>query len=143
MKYPKSEYWQKIRDAKIKELQALIDLRVVTAKAMKNPKVLKKTMYYPLNKEVCDALIHGGEKMYEFWKNWETEQEKDAYSPDLMKENFELMWNSPDKDLYARLELLRYIWYKNAAAQLPYVNVDYSVMQEFRALMSAVESNCH
>lgn len=143
MDFPKSSYWQALRNQKLEELKAVSELRKTCILALYNPKILKKSPYYKSCKEVCGALIEGGEKLMNAWKKLQGEQYAEAYEPELVKEAFQLMWDSPNREMYARMELLRYVFYKQASAQIHYVDINTAVMNQFMALMSEVTSDCH
>lgn len=143
LSYPDDPFWKKIKEQKIKEINALCELRKTTILALKEPKVLKKSPYYKTCREVCNALIKGGDELLEQWKALQAAQYADAYDPEIVKAAFQYMWDSPDRELYARMELLRYVWYKCASEQIAYAPVNSAVFTRFRDLMSDVHSGCH
>lgn len=143
MVFPKSDYWQNLRKQKLNEIKSLAELRKTTILALRNPKTLKKSAYYKSCKAVCNALIAGGEELYSAWKELQAQQYADAYDPEIVKESFQIMWDSPNRELYARMELLRYVFYNQAIQQIQFVTIDTAVMLKFRELMAEIISDCH
>lgn len=143
LNFPEDPFWKNIQQQKIREINALCELRKTTILALKKPKVLKKSPYYKICREVCTALIKGGDELLEQWKALQAIQYADAYDPEIVQAAFQYMWDSPDRELYARMELLRYAWYRCASEQIPRAPVNSAIFARFRDLMSGVHSDCH
>lgn len=143
MVFPKSNYWQDLRTRKLNEIKALAELRKTTIIALKNPKTLKKSPYYKSCKDVCNALINGGDELLVAWKMLQNQQLADAYDQAAVKDAFQVMWDSPNRELYARMELLRYVFYNQALKQIEFVEINTAVMTNFRDLMVKITSECH
>lgn len=143
MIFPKSAYWQNLREQKLNEIKALADLRKMTVIALKNPKILKKSTYYKSSKDVCNALISGGDELLNAWKELQAQQYAEAYDQEAVKNAFQVMWDSPNRELYARMELLRYVFYNQALQQINFVDINTAVLLNFKNLMTGVTSDCH
>jgi hypothetical protein len=143
MNFPDSPFWQELKQAKINEILELANLRILCAKALNNPKTLKKSHFYKSQKKLCNVLIKGGDELLNAWKELQAEEFAEAKNPEIVQASFQAMWDSPLREWYARLELLRYVFYNNAKSEISFViyNPDFDV--NFNGLFVSVNKQCH
>jgi hypothetical protein len=66
----------------------------------------------------------------------------EALDPASIIQAFEQHWNSPEKDLWARIEVLRYGWWNCILEnQKPWFD-ESQYNLEFKKLMTSIHSNC-
>lgn len=143
MEYPKGEYWENIKKAKAADLKEQCLLREKAVIALTNPKVLKGTPYSKECSRYISALEKGGKPLLELWKEIHNQEVAEALDPNPINQAFEKNWNSPDKELWARIEVMRYGWWNCIIQnQKPWFN-EALYRSEFRKLMTTVNSSCH
>lgn len=142
MEYPKGEYWSKIKKARDENLKEQCLLREKAVIALTNPKALKGTPYSKDCSRYITALEKGGKTLLELWKEIHEKEVADALDPNPIIQSFEKNWNSPDKELWARIEVLRYGWW-NCIVQNQKQWFNESLYRtEFRKLMTTINSSC-
>lgn len=143
MEYPEGEYWIKIKKARMANIQEQCLLREKAILALTQPKALKGTPYCKECSRYVSALDKGGKTLTDLWKEMHEKEVAEASDAAPIKQAFEKSWNSPDRELIARIEVLRYGWWNCVVQnQKSWLNENqYHV--EFKKLMSSVKSDCH
>ncbi len=141
--YPKGQYWASMKKAKVADLKEQCLLREKAVIALTDPKALKGTPYSKECARYISALEKGGKTLLALWKELHDKEVADALYPESIIQSFEKHWNSPEKELWAKIEVLRYGWW-NCVIQSQKVWFNESLYQtEFRKLMGKITSNCH
>lgn len=143
MEYPKGQYWANIKKAKAADLKEQCLLREKAVIALTDPKALKGTPYSKECSRYVTALEKGGKTLLNLWKEIHDKEVAEALDPAPIIRAFEKNWNSPDQELWARIEVLRYGWW-NCVLQNQKAWFNETLYHaEFRKLMSQITSNCH
>ena len=143
MEYPKGEYWTKIKKMRLANLKEQCLLREKAVIALDQPKVLKGTPYCKECSQYVTALDKGGKTLLSLWKEMHEKEVAEALDPNPIIRSFEQRWNSPDQELWAKIEVLRYGWW-NCVLENQKVWFDEKQYHlEFKKLMSSIKSDCH
>lgn len=136
--YVESEYWERIKEERIKEYESFYELKRIALLGNKNPDTLK--YFYPANNH-CDTfaniLINGGQEMIDAWINMH-EKQKETNSNLEFRARFKEQYNSKYRSEYARIELLSFGWW-NCAQLYFYRAEDSDMEEEFKKLFKKVE----
>lgn len=142
MEYPKGEYWTNIKKARMENLREQCLLREKAVVALTKPKALKGTPYCKECSRYVSALEKGGKALTDLWKEMHEQEVAEATDAASIKQAFETSWNSPDRELIARIEVLRYGWWNCVVQnQKSWLN-ESQYHTEFRKLMKSVKSDC-
>lgn len=142
MEYPKGDYWtnmKKMRLANIKEQCLLREKAVI---ALNHPNALKGTPYCKECSRFISALDKGGKTLLNLWKEMHDKEIAEALDPNPINKSFEQHWNSPDQELWARIEVLRYGWWNCILENQKMFN-ESQYNLEFKKLMTSIKSDCH
>lgn len=141
--YPKGTYWTNMKKAKAADLKEQCLLREKAVIALTDPKALKGTPYSKECARYITALEKGGKTLLALWKELHDKEVAEALDPAPITQSFEKHWNSPDKELWAKIEVLRYGWW-NCVIQNQKIWFNETLYHaEFKKLMSKITSNCH
>lgn len=143
MEYPKGAYWTNLKKMRLDNLREQCLLREKAVIALNQPKALKGTPYCKECSQYTDALEKGGKTLLNTWRTIHDREIEGALDPNPINAAFEQRWNSPDRELWARIEVLRYGWW-NCVLQNQKVWLNESQYNlEFKKLMSSVQIECH
>jgi hypothetical protein len=143
MEYPKGEYWTNIKKMRLANLKEQCLLREKAVIAFNQPKALKGTPYCKECSQYVSALDKGGKTLLSLWKEMHEKEVAEALDPAPIIQSFEQRWNSPDQELWAKIEVLRYGWW-NCVLENQKVWFDEKQYHlEFKKLMSSIKSDCH
>lgn len=143
MEYPKGAYWASIKKAKAADLKEQCLLREKAVIALTDPKALKGTPYSKECSRYITALEKGGKTLLALWKELHDKEVAEALDPASIIQSFEKNWNSPDQELWAKIEILRYGWW-NCVLQNQKTWFNETLYHtEFGKLMTRITSNCH
>jgi hypothetical protein len=143
MEYPKGEYWTTIKKARMANLKEQCLLREKAIIALKEPKALKGTPYSKACSTYITALEKGGKTLFTLWKEMHDKEVAKASDPAPIILAFEQHWNSAEKELWARIEVLRYGWWNCILENQKTWFNENEYNTEFKQLMTAINSNCH
>lgn len=142
LKFVDDPFWNRLNE----ELQTYYESSCLvmeyTILAYANPDTL---MHYPLEDSISiyyrDVLIKGGETLIDAWKKYNNERSvKFGFSQDS-QDKFEEQLNSPQREEYARIELMMYGWWNSVNHTLPHIEL-YDYSDEFGRLLMKVKENC-
>ncbi len=122
---PKTKIWTDIRFKKLKELEQIYNLSSIAFKAYmsSNPIILKQFK----KTDTClvrhsDAIIKGGDDLLNDWYFVTAQQAaKNAY-PEKIWETYYQQFNSKDKYIYAKIEVITFGWWNCALNHIEYFN---------------------
>ncbi len=139
---PKGIYWEQMRQARLKELKDAYELRSLAIKAYTNPKLLKQQKTAGCS-NAEKALILGGDALLAYWKKQHEQEVIGAVDPVAIQKDFDQKWESKDKLLWARIEVMRYGWW-NCVSEKQQGNISESEIEiAFKRLFLEVRENCH
>jgi hypothetical protein len=138
-----SPYWEKIKAEKLHELNDTYELKKIAIEAYSNPSVLLNNRFSKNCTEYTKALTSNDSiLMLKTWNNLAQKQKKNNGSPEeFMKRHLE-KYNSKDRVLNAKLELMTYGWWNCANAAAFKINDDGTMAKEFAKLFIKVTSEC-
>lgn len=143
MEYPKGDYWTNIKKIRLANLKEQCLLREKAVIALNQPKVLKGTPYSKECAHYITALDKGGKTLLSVWKEIHDKEVAEALDPAPIIRSFEQHWNSPDQELWARIEVLRYGWWNCILENQKVWFNEKQYHMEFKKLMTSIQSNCH
>ncbi|WP_300661501.1 hypothetical protein [Fluviicola sp.] len=142
MEYPKGSYWITIKKAKMADLKEQCLLREKAVIALTDPKALKGAPYSKECSRYVAALEKGGKTLLNLWKEIHDKEVAEALYPEPIIQAFEKNWNSPEKELWAKIEVLRYGWWNCVVQNQKTWFNETLYHSEFNKLMSQITSNC-
>lgn len=142
MEYPKGEYWSAMKKARLANLKEQCLLREKAVIALTQPKALKGTPYSKDCSKYISALEKGGKPLLELWKEMNEKEAAEANDPKLINQAFEKRWNSPERELWARIEVMRYGWWNCVLENQKVWFNESQYHTEFNKLMKSVTNNC-
>jgi hypothetical protein len=139
---PKGIYWEQLRQARLKALKEDFELRSLAIKAYSNPKVLKQAKDAKCP-DAEKALMIGGDALLNYWKKQHEKELIGAVDPEAIKKDFNVKWDSKEKMLWARIEVMRYGWWNCVSEQKAQTINDSEIEIAFKRLFLEVRENCH
>ncbi|MCC7306589.1 MAG: hypothetical protein IT173_03420 [Acidobacteria bacterium] len=141
----KVPFWERLRQAELKEMQEYYELSKITAQAYTDPNVINS---YP-RAESCKMkyagpLIAGGEKLIEAWRRVNLDSQKRNADPKRLQDIWDQQNASPDRLKYARVETMAFGWWNCANALLPHDDAanDGTADAEYKKLFKRVRQRC-
>lgn len=137
----KSEYWETMRQNKLKETEQSYKLSRLTIQAYTNPAILKQnTSAQTWVKKYADPLINGGADLLKVWREVNEESRKRNGDPERVRRIFEREYNSPDKLKYALVEVMSFGWWNCANHTIEYVVSNEKQHEKFNRLFKNVKT---
>ena len=139
----KTNYWQNLHQAKIKELKKYYALSKVTINAYKNPSVLKDYK----GAEFCvdfyaEPLKRGGEYLYATWLKVNMDSRLRNASPLRLQNKFDIQNASANRSKYARMEVMGFGWWNCAIKASRILEHNEQLIQNFNKLFTKVKQEC-
>jgi hypothetical protein len=139
----KSAFWQTYRQKELIALKDLYKLVRITSQAYQNPCILNQ--YKAKDSSIAKyqaALCKGGATSLTVWKEMEEEHCKKNGDPNRCFQEFLEMYNSPDRLLYAKLEVISFGWWNSCLNYLH--SPDNPTSDDYFKLFKKVETigNC-
>lgn len=85
-------------------------------------------------------MINGGNDLLALWLEINRESRRKNLSPENVRNIYERQFNSPDKLLYARIEVMTYGWWNCANDFIEYDQDDDRYQREFKKLFTRVKT---
>ncbi|WP_210462190.1 hypothetical protein [Rufibacter roseolus] len=139
------KFWEKVRDLKTKELDESYALKKLTIEAYKTPGILLNQPYSKNCQAYANALAsEDSVALFNAWKNHMEEQKKRTLAPDRVEAEFNRQRNSPQRLLYAKVELMKFGWWNCAVDQLKYngASQEMPMEEEFDKLFLKITDEC-
>ena len=139
--YIHTPYWDNILKQRLHELKETYEFIKIDARAYKDPQTLSTNAYSQYCSEYITALTTKDTTvLLNAWKKLTKEQAKNNTSA---AKRYNEMYNSADRLLYARLELLDYGWYNCANGYRDRINIsEEDCIEEFKKLFVTVIDEC-
>lgn len=139
----KTEFMEKLRKDKLKELDEEYELKKITIEAYNNPKVLLKSKYASKCNEYVEALTaEDTTKLFDAWTKIVDEQAKTNGDPDSLKAEHKTQKESADKLAYAKKYVMTYGWWNCANENMFRVESTGKSGEEFQKLFTNVKREC-
>lgn len=141
LKLVKSEYWEQVRAAKLKELDEVYRLSSVTARAYREPALLRTYEGAGECKQrFAEPIIAGGESLIKAWETVNLASRAANADPDRLKREFEQQKASTDRLKFALVETMSFGWWNCANNEIPYPEPDHEQHErEFKKLFTKVK----
>ncbi|KAA3440618.1 hypothetical protein [Rufibacter hautae] len=140
-----SKFWETVRDLKTKELDESYALKKLTIEAYKTPGILLNQPYAKNCQAYVNALAsEDSVALFNAWKNLMEEQKKNNGAPERVEAEFYRKRNSPERLLYAKIELMAFGWWNCANHQTKYNNAsqEMPMEEEFDKLFLKITDEC-
>ena len=125
------------------ELEGSYQLRKITIEAYKDPQVLLNNQFTNYCKQYAEALSsNDSTKRLSTWKKLAEEQKEKNGNPEFFMKNFQEKFNSANKLVYAKIELMAFGWWNCANHQIPHIDRDGGMEEEFNKLFTNIKSAC-
>jgi hypothetical protein len=136
-------YWQTVKEDKIRELEQLSELGLVTIAAYRNPeKLLAYKRVDSLAVYYRTALIKGGWDLLAAWHQLNEEQKSKNADPQRLQRIFDERYNSSMALAYARVEVMLFGWWNRTNALLERAEDSYDHKAKFEALFLSRKCDC-
>lgn len=134
-------YFEGLRQAKLREMEAVYRLNRTTMAAYKDPKVLLGYTDAPVcTTKYANALIAGGDELLDTWRLVNEDSRAKNSDPERLRRTYEAQLASPDRLRFALLEVMAFGWSNCANDLIPYVNYDGTPEKEFKKLFRSVKT---
>ncbi|MBA2379530.1 MAG: hypothetical protein H0V76_08140 [Blastocatellia bacterium] len=141
LKLVKGEYWEGVRQRKLKELDEFYRLSSVTARAYREPAVLRSYEgAAACKKQFAEPIIAGGESLIKAWEAVNNASRAVNADPERLKREFEQQKASPDRLKFALVETMSFGWWNCANNERPYHEPDHEAHdREFKKLFTKIK----
>jgi hypothetical protein len=114
-----SDFWEAYKQRKIKDLDDYYKLSRITIQGYNYPSILKQySIADSCIAKYADALVIGGNKLLETWRQLNVESRINNASPEAIKAKFNQQYNSTEKYKYAIVEIMNFGWWNCAIRYL-------------------------
>jgi len=138
-----NSFWNSVKTEKLQELEEEYELRKITIEAYNNPTVLLHTKYSETCSVYVEALTSNDTTaLLKSWQNLIEEQKRNNGAPEKLMNQYNEKYNSPDRLLYARMDLMTYGWWNCANAQTKKLSDDGTMEKEFNKLFIRFKTDC-
>lgn len=141
LKLVKGDFWVKLRQDKIKELNQLYMLSKITMKGYTDPSALKE-----FDRASCcidfyaQPLIDGGDYLLTTWEKVNMDTRSHNGNPQRIENIFNQQNASPDKLKYARMEVMTFGWWNCANSMRYHLEYDEKQTEEYNKLFKNVRT---
>ena len=136
-------YWEKLRSDIHAELDEEYALKTISILAWQNPQLLLESRYAAACADYVQALNSADSSvLLDAWKTLVLKQSRNNGSPARVLADYEQKLATPQRLLWARIELSTYGWWNCANAQTFQVQQDTVMENRFNKLFSNVQSDC-
>lgn len=123
-------YWELYRKRKLKDLEEEYKLGRITLLGYKTPETLRQyTVADSCINQFVDALIVGGHKLLDTWRQIHQQKLINNSSPEKLSAKFNEQFNSTEKYKYAQVDVMNFGWWNCAIKYM-----DYSVVSDPKGL---------
>jgi hypothetical protein len=142
----RSDFWENIRQRKLKEIEQWYELKKITIQAYQNPALLKnfKQAEFCLN-FYAEPLIQGGDYLAATWLKVNMDSRSKNASPQRLKGIFDSQNISPERLQYARVEVMRFGWWNCAIRALDMIDSPdefLEIEKNFKGLFKSIKEEC-
>ncbi len=138
-----SQFWETVRQNKIHRLSETYNFDKTVIKAYKNPSVLKSIPANDSCYQFVDAMIAGGDQLLNLWKQVSANACKNnGDSIQCIHERYLDKINSPQKLLFAQIELILFGWWNCANSYSQYRDNQGERIKIFNELFTNVKVQC-
>lgn len=139
----RSPFWEGVRQSKLKEMDQVYQLSLVTAKAYKDPAVLRT--YERADScilKYAEPIIAGGDSLLGIWREVNKASQARNSEPARLKRIFDDQFASKDREKYALVETMSFGWWNCANETIEYdpTDGDGSREREFKKLFVRVRT---
>lgn len=139
----KTPFWEGVRQGKLKEMDQVYKLSLVTAKAYKDPAVLRTYETADACKaKYAESIILGGDNLLRIWREVNKASQVRNSDPGRLQRKFDEQFASADRLNFALVETMAFGWWNCANATIEYEpsEGDGSRDREFRKLFVRVRT---
>ena len=136
-------FWNKIKQQRLQELEDEYELRKITIEAYTKPSNLLNNRFSKNCEEYARILSSKDTiKLLDTWKNFVEKQKDKNADPEKVMESFYTKYNSKNRILYAKIELITYGWWNCANSTISRINDDGTMEKEFNKIFSNIKAEC-
>lgn len=136
----KNDYWETIRQNKLKEIEQHYKLGRLTIQSYENPAVLRQAENVGECREnFAEPLIAGGDSLLDAWKAVNEINKSRNCCPENLQQKFDEQLNSPDKFKYAVVEVTAFGWWNCVNAKRYSINSEESRQKNFEKLFKKIK----
>lgn len=133
------KYFEDLRQAKLREMEAVHRLNRTTMLAYREPKALLEYTDAPLcTTKYANPLIAGGDELLDVWRRVNEDSRINNADPERLRRIYEQQLKSSDRIKFALIEVMNFGWSNCANALIPYIEYDGTPEREFKKLFRSV-----
>lgn len=136
-------FWNKLKAEKLQELEDEYELKKISIEAYSNPSVLLNNKYSKYCAEYAQVLSSNDTiELLKSWRNLIERQKSKNGAPEIFMEKYNEKYNSKDRLICAKIELMTYGWWNCGISQIKRINNDGTMEKEFNKLFIHTETEC-
>ena len=136
----KNDYWETIRQNKLRETEQFYKLSRLTIQSYTNPNVLKQAENVgECREKYAEPLAAGGDSLLDAWKMVNEIIKSKNGNPKRIQQIFDTQFNSPDKFKYAVVEVTAFGWWNCVNDTIDYVSSEESQQKNFDKLFKKIK----
>jgi hypothetical protein len=143
LKIVNDPFWRGVKQSILKGMKDEYDLARIDIQAYTNPAVLKGNRFSTVCPDIIDALTDKDTtKLMAAWLTLVEEQSRRNGSPENVLKRYRNQYNSPDRIMQARVQLITYGWHNRVNHTLRRVERDEKMNDKFNRLFLETKSEC-
>ena len=143
LKIVNDPYWKGVKQSILQTMKDEYDLARIDIQAYTNPAVLKGNRFSHVCPGIIEALTNKDTtKLMAAWRILVEEQSKNNGSPENVMKRYQTAYDSPDRIMQARVQLITYGWHNQVNNTLQRVSRDEKMNGKFDRLFLETKSEC-
>jgi hypothetical protein len=133
-------YWQDLRTRMLSEMKQFYELSRVATLGYRTPRKLLDYGQAPAcNTKYAAPVIAGGDELMAAWVRVNVDSRARNGDPEFVRRKFEEQRASPDRVLFATVEVITFGWWNCANETIEYIDSDGTSEREFKKLFIRVK----
>ncbi|MBA4276609.1 hypothetical protein [Flavobacterium sp.] len=138
-----SPFWNKIKQLRLQDLEDEYELKKITIEAYTKPSVLLNNRFSKYCNEYAQVLSSNDSiVLLNAWKNLVEKQKSKNGAPEKFMEKYYKKYNSKERLMYAKIELMTYGWWNCGNSTINRLNDDGTMEKEFNKIFSSIKTEC-
>lgn len=143
LKIVNDPYWKGVKQSILQRMKDEYDLARIDIQAYTNPAVLKGNRFSYVCPDIIEALTDKDTtKLMTAWRILVEEQKENNGSPENVVKRYRKAYDSPDRIMQARVQLITYGWHNRVNHTLQRVSRDEKMNNRFDRLFLETKSEC-
>ena len=140
--FPKGDFWNTLKINRLRELEENCALRIATCDAFFTSNFTNYTVHSDC-KRFKNGLEKGSKSLFKIWEELHKKELSENSDPENIEQIYRKRKASPEIEIWAKIEVLRFGWWNCASDQLFSVQNYQEIETEFKSLVRSLKQNCH